>query len=167
MALGVIDNYYYCFSFSDTGHDLIRIDLVDNSIKTLCQIPYGWDLPKMSGDKILFTTDSDGNFNVGYCYYDISKDIIVTVIDAEDAQDRYIYEPFDMESYDYILYDNMYYFHYPDMVTRMNVETKTEELFCSVLTLMEDGQYIYKDRWLTYDEYMQELNNGNLWQASN
>lgn len=167
MALGIIDHYYYCFNFSDTGHDLICIDLVDNSIKTLCQIPYGWGFPKMSGDKILFTTSSVGSVNVGYCYYDISKDIIVTVIDAEDSQDRYIYYPDHMEYYDYILYDNTYYFHYPDMVTRMNIETKTEELFCSVRTLMENGHYMYKHRWLTYDEYLQELNNGNLWQASN
>ena len=161
MSLGVIDNYYYCFNFTDAGHDLIRIDLVDNSIKTLCQIPSGWDLPKMSGDKILFTTGSNKNSKVGYCYYDISKDIIVIVIDADDAQDRYIYVPIDMAHYDYTLYDNMYYLHYPDRVTRMNIETKKEELFCLVFTKVENG-YSYKGRWLTYDEYLQELNNDLL-----
>ena len=162
-TLGVNNNKYYCYYEHNGNCKILQINLNDNSIVELCEIPFGMDVPQMFGDKILFADLSINCVNVGYYYYDIPTDTIVTVIDSDNSNSRYTEENMDPIHYDYIIHNNMYYFHYyaDDIVTRMNLETKKEELFCSVLTKVENG-YSYEDKWLTYDEYLKELNNGNL-----
>lgn len=91
---------------------------------------------------------------MGFYYYDIPTGKIVTVIDSDNSTQRYMdnnYEPIPM---DYIIYDNMYYFHYGNkVITRVNMDTKQEEVFLQLPDgFTQDGpKYSYE--WLSPKEY--------------
>lgn len=156
-ALGVIDNYYYCYYNDNEGYEVLRINLDNNSVSELCQLPYGMEQPKMYDNKILFADIPDSDVIVSYHYYDCSAKEFITVMNSDGDTPRYIYYDMFNDSsgrYDYMIYNNMYYFHYPDMVTRVDMITKKEELFQSVLEQNDNGWYSNKYAWLTYDEYL-------------
>ena len=55
--------------------------------------------------------------------------------------------------YDYIIHNNMYYFHYSDTITRMNINTKKEELFQLILKPTDNGWYTNRYEWVSYSDY--------------
>lgn len=154
FTLGVINNKYYCYYDNDNGnYKILKINLDDNSIVELCEIPYGMDVPQMFDDKILFTDLFDDCVNVGYYYYDIPTNTIVTVIDSDNSTLRYTKNSYEPIHYDYIMHNNMYYFHYSDIIARMDIDTKEEELFQLVLKQTDDGWYANQYEWVSYSDY--------------
>lgn len=160
-TLGVFENNYYCYytGHSSEGHrddyyTVLQIDLNNYSAVKLCEIPFGMTGPRLCDDKILFADQTNGCSTVGFYYYDIPTGKIVTVIDSDNSTQRYIdnnYEPIPM---DYIIYDNMYYFHYGNkVITRVNMDTKQEEVFLQLPDgFTQDGpKYSYE--WLSPKEY--------------
>lgn len=161
-TLGVFENNYYCYytGHSSEGHrddyyTVLQIDLNNYSAVKLCEIPFGMTGPRLCDDKILFADQTTGCSTVGFYYYDIPTGKIVTVIDSDNSTQRYMdnnYEPIPM---DYIIYDNMYYFHYGNkVITRVNMDTKQEEVFLQLPDgFTEDGpKYSYE--WLSPKEYL-------------
>lgn len=160
-TLGVFENNYYCYytGYSSEGYPndyytVLQIDLNNYSAVKLCEIPCGMASPRLCDDKILFADQTNGCSTVGFYYYDIPTGKIVTVIDSDNSTQRYIdnnYEPIPM---DYIIYDNMYYFHYGNkVITRVNMDTKQEEVFLQLPDgFTQDGpKYSYE--WLSPKEY--------------
>ena len=160
-TLGVFENNYYCYytEYSSEGYPndyytVLQIDLNNYSAVKLCEIPFGMTGPKLCDDKILFADQTNGCSTVGFYYYDIPTGKIVTVIDSDNSTQRYIdnnHEPITM---DYIIYDNMYYFHYGNkVITRVNMDTKQEEVFLQLPDgFTQDGpKYSYE--WLSPKEY--------------
>lgn len=155
-SLGVINNNYYCYYYCDNyngGYKILQINLDDNSIIELCEIPYGMDIPQMIDDKILFAVLYDDCINVGYYYYDIPTDSMVTVIDSDNSTSRYTDNSYEPIHYDYIIHNNMYYFHYSDVVSRMNINTKEEQLFQLVLKRNDDGTYTNQYEWVSSNKH--------------
>ena len=154
FTLGVINNKYYCYYDNHNGnYKILHINLDDNSISELCEIPYGMDVPQMYDDKILYTDLFDDCVNVGYYYYDIPTNTKVTVIASDNSTLRYTENSYEPIHYDYIMHNNMYYFHYSDIVTRMNINTKSEELFQLVTKQTDDGWYTKQYEWISYSDY--------------
>lgn len=151
IGLGVIDNKYYCFYTGNNQNNVLRIDLNDYTTEDLCKTPCGMGTPRLCDDKILFHEKADYYSIVGLYYYDIPANKIVTVVDSDNSDQRYSdkneptvsYE----YAYDYIVNDNMYYLHYGrDVITRINMDTKQEEIFQSFPT--------GKNIWLSHKDYL-------------
>ncbi len=155
IALGIIDSYYYCYcnNSSNNGYEILQIDLNNNSVTNLCLIPYGMDAPKMRGDKILFTDISNGCLTVGYYYYDILENNTVTVVDSDNSTSRYSETSYEPVHYDYTMHNNMYYFQYSDIVTRININTKQEELLQLVSNQTDSNWYTNQYEWISYSDY--------------
>ena len=154
FTLGVFNNKYYCYCDNDgENYKLLQINLDDNSIVELCEISYGMDVPQMFDDKILFSDLFDDCVNVGYYYYDIPTNSIVTVIDSDNSTSRYTDTSYEPIHYDYIMHNGMYYFHYSNVVARMNIDTKEEELFKVVTRQTADGWYTNQYEWISYSDY--------------
>ena len=159
-TLGVWDNYYYCYyigyssdGYPDNYYTVLQINLDDYSAEQICEIPWGMTYPKLCDDKILFADQELGCSTVGFYYYDIPTGEVVTVIESDNSSERYIDDNDELVAMDYILYDNMYYFHYgKDVITRVNIDTKQEEVFARIYGATEDGyEYLYV--WLSPEEY--------------
>lgn len=162
MTLGVLENNYYCYYTGqnseglDNYYTVMQINLDNFSAKKLCEIPIGMTAPKLCDDKILFA-DIDIQKNcstVGFYYYDMLEDKVVTVINSDNSSERYIDDNSEPIPLDYIIYNNMYYFHYGrDVITRVNMDTKKETVFKQMPpTATEDGpKYSYV--WLSPEEY--------------
>ncbi len=155
FTLGVLNNKYYCYYDNDDEdyHKVLQINLDDNSIKELCEIPYGMDRPQMCDDKILFTDLPDDCVNVGYYYYDIPTDTIVTIIEPDNSTSRYTETYPDPIRYSYFIHNNMFYFDYFDVIVRMNIDTKEEEFLQLVQKPNGDGSYRNEYDWISYNEY--------------
>lgn len=137
ISLGVINNKYYCFYTGNNQNNLLRIDLDDYTTEELCQTPCGMGTPRLCDDKILFHEKTDYYSIVGLYYYNIPTSKIVKVVDSNNSSQRYSDKNEPSVSYeyvyDYIINDNMYYFHYGrDVITRINMDTKQEEVFKSL-----------------------------------
>lgn len=155
FTLGIYNNNYYCYydNADEDYYKVLQINLDDNSIKELCEIPYGMDIPQMCDDKILFAHSYDDCVNVGYYYYDIPTDTIVTVIAPDNSTSRYTETYPDPIHYSYFIHNNMFYFDYFDVIVRMDMDTKKEEFLQLVQKPNGDGSYRNEYDWISYNEY--------------
>lgn len=160
MTLGVFNNNYYCFYTGsnsegrDNYYTVMKINLENYSAEKLCEIPHGMTYPRLCDNKIIYAKQEKGCSTVGFYYYDITAGKVVTVIDSDNSTERYIDDNDEPIHLDYIIYDNMYYFHYgQDVITRINMDTKQEEVFKQLApSATEDGpEYSYV--WLSPKEY--------------
>ena len=159
--LGVFENNYYCYytgysseGYPDNYYTVLQIDLNNYAAVKLCEIPCDMTGPRLCDDKILFAAQTIGCSTVGFYYYDISAGEFVTVIDSDNSPKRYIDDNHDPIPMDCIIYDNMYYFHYGNkVITRVNMDTKQEEVFLQLPDgFTQDGpKYSYE--WLSPKEY--------------
>lgn len=125
-SLGVLYDEYYCYYTDNYKYNVIRIELNDYTTTEVCQIPVSMGTPRLCNDKILFHERAEYDAIVGLYYFDIPSGKIVTGADKNDATGRYsdINEPSVPYEYTYdcLIDDNMYYFHYGrDVITRVNI----------------------------------------------
>lgn len=98
MSLGVLNNKYYCYytgknseGYPDNYETMLQIDLNNYSAKKICEIPNGMTYPRLCDDKILFADIAKDCSTVGFYYYDIPTDEVVTVIESDNSTERYSY----------------------------------------------------------------------------
>lgn len=165
-SLGVLDNYYYFYSPYDMKNGdkdgVMRMNLKDNLIeKLLDRYSFGKDQPRLYDNKVLFIDNIDESLALKYSYYDILKNEMVTVMDSADEQSRYIYDLWYAsdhgERYDYMIYNNYFYVHYPQLMTRVNMDTKQEEVFTWLVPIAGQSGVVYL--WQPYEEYAKNLEN--------
>lgn len=166
MTLGVLNNKYYCYytgknseGYPDNYETVLQIDLNNYSAKKICEIPNGMTYPRLCDDKILFADIAKDCSTVGFYYYNIPTDEVVTVIESDNSSERYIddnHEPIPM---DYIIFDNNFYFHYgDDAITRVDMDTKEETVFKQLPAgTTDEGDYKYSYEWLSPKDYMSSV----------
>ena len=157
-GLGIIDNIYYCsFMNSDmTENEIYSVNLRDNTVKSVCELPVGFNEPRLYDNKILYVDSNENDSRYLLLgYYDLSTNKMKTAFDR--TSDCYSYDLlYDyMDNYDSFYYGDSFYMWYPDTIVKIN-NLNEEKIFGLKSYVTDSGSFSYQYSWMTYEEYLKE-----------
>lgn len=159
-GLGIVNDIYYCSSKNSdmSKNEIYSVNLKDNTVICVCEIPVGFNEPRLYDNKILFVNSNEAdNRYLMLGYYDLNTNEEKIAFDK--TSDTYYYSKlYDyIDNYDSFYYDGNFYMWYPETIVKVN--NKNEDKIFGLSSYNTDDGYIsHKNSWLTYDEYLNEMN---------
>lgn len=161
-GLGIINNIYYCgYTNRDSlKEEIYSINLKNNMYTFVCELPIGVNIsPRLYDNKILYVAPNEKNdMYLTLNYYDLNTNEEKIVFDK--TSDCYYYSLLHdyVDNYDSFYYNGNFYMWYPETIVKVN--NKNEDKIFGLSSYNTDNGYIgYKNSWLTYEEYLKEMNN--------
>ena len=161
-GLGIVNNIYYCGykNHDSLKEEIYSINLKNNMYTFVCELPIGFNIsPRLYDNKILYVAPNEkNNMYLTLNYYDLNTNKEKIAFDK--TSDTYYYSKLHdyMDNYDSFYYNGNFYMWYPETIVKVN--NKNEDKIFGLSSYNTDDGYIgYKNSWLTYEEYLKEMNN--------
>lgn len=161
-GLGIINDIYYCGykNIDSLKEEIYSINLKNNTFTSVCELPMGFNIaPRLYDNKILYVASNEKNdMYLTLHYYDLNTNEEKIAFDK--TSDTYYYSKLHdyMDNYDSFYYDGNFYIWYPETIVKIN--NKNEDKIFGLSQYNTDDGYIgYKNSWLTYEEYLKQMNN--------
>lgn len=158
-GIGIIDNVYY-FGYENeiiSKEEIYSINLKDNSVNKVCELPIGYNKPRLYDNKILYVihNEKDSNY-LSLGYYDLSTNEEKIAFDKTEGS--YFYSRLNdyIDNYDSFYYAGDFYMWYPDTVVKIN--SKNEDTVFGLITYeTSKNSFRHEYNWLTYQEYLEGI----------